>query len=398
MKLTELVALAVFRDDARVGTLRRTPRGSIFEYDTSSSSEPLAFGLATGQNTIETLGAGNVHPFFAGLLPEGFRLRALLKSVKTSEDDLFSLLAAAGGDCVGDIALCPEGEAPAQPPPIDFGHPEGLDFKRLLSESMARIGRRGDATLPGVQEKISASMVSLPVRGRGREGAFILKLNPSDKPLLVQCEAFFMRMAAGCGLAVAETRSVRDRSGNQGLLVRRFDRVIDAQGKLRKVHQEDACQFLGRYPADKYRLKNSELASGIERLASSPVVELTRYVELVAFSYLIGNGDLHGKNVSLLRSARAVTLTPAYDLLSTRPYGDRRMALEFEGRQDNLKRKHLLAFAARYGIREKFLVARIDGLLEVARPWLQQLDELGLPAKQHRQLGLMMKKRLADLS
>ena len=59
-----------------------------------------------------------------------------------------------------------------------------------------------------------------------------------------------------------------------------------------------------------------------------------------AYSYLIGNGDLHARNVSLLVQPNGrIVLAPAYDLLSTVPYGDRRLALKVEGRDDNVKRR-----------------------------------------------------------
>jgi hypothetical protein len=54
------------------------------------------------------------------------------------------------------------------------------------------------------------------------------------------------RFETAGGLATAETRLVFDRDGRSGLLVTRFDRRAG-----RRLHQEDACQLLDRYPADK---------------------------------------------------------------------------------------------------------------------------------------------------
>ena len=150
---------------------------------------------------------------------------------------------------------------------------------------------KSEPTLPGVQEKVSASTISFPLRLSGRSAA-ILKLNPKDKPRLVENEAFFMQMAKSCGLEVAPTRLVHDRFDRPGLVVERFDRLWRKDEKrLSRVHQEDACQFLDRYPADKYRLTCAEIAGALLQLCVAPLPELARFIELVAFSYLIANGD-----------------------------------------------------------------------------------------------------------
>lgn len=54
--------------------------------------------------------AGAAPPYFTGLLPEGRRLNALRRSVKTSVDDELSLLIAAGANPVGDVQIVGHGE------------------------------------------------------------------------------------------------------------------------------------------------------------------------------------------------------------------------------------------------------------------------------------------------
>lgn len=108
-----LEAVEVRRDVERVGTLRRTQQGSVFEYDdaylqslreSTSRRGDIAIHLPHVSRRFETVGV-NLHPFFAGLLPEGLRLRAVVNRVKTSEDDLLSLLIATGEDCIGDVSV-----------------------------------------------------------------------------------------------------------------------------------------------------------------------------------------------------------------------------------------------------------------------------------------------------
>jgi hypothetical protein len=70
-----------------------------------------AAGLPTTADPVPRRG-GALPAFFTGLLPEGRRLGALRRAVKTSADDELSLLLAVGGDAVGDVQVVPAGALP----------------------------------------------------------------------------------------------------------------------------------------------------------------------------------------------------------------------------------------------------------------------------------------------
>jgi serine/threonine-protein kinase HipA len=403
---TKPSSAVVLRGATVAGHLHRTSHGAVFEYEPKIRAAPhaawdrgIAYRLPYETARVETLGT-NVHPFFAGLLPEGLRLEALVRRVKTSRDDLLSLLVDAGADCVGDISVVRDADSPREvTPAVDTAVLSTLRFSDILEESLA--GKHGqEPTLPGVQEKVSAAMISLPLRAKSGSGAYILKLNPPKMPRLVENEHFFLQMARASGLEVARADLVHDRDGRAGLLVERFDRVASKGGGTTKVHQEDACQFLDRYPGDKYVLSYADIARGIGELGSAPVVEVAKYLRLVAFSYLAANGDLHAKNVSLrtLPDDGRVELTPAYDVLSSLPYGDRSMALSFDGRDDNLKRAGFVAFGERHGVRRAATEAILDELCEVAPEWIGRLEAIGLEPRKTADLGRVMRKRRGDLA
>lgn len=388
----------IYRNEVKVGELRRTPDGgAVFEYErdffAAHQGRPggIASHLPYAQRTIPAR-EGNLHPYFAGLLPEGLRLRALVARTKTSEDDQFSLLVAAGSDCVGDLfpvapgaSLEPLASAREEMAPLDT-----VVFTELFSRS---IESTVEPAIAGVQEKLSPSTISFPFATSGKR--WILKLNPPDKELLVENEHFFMGMAAECGLPVAKTRLVHDREGAAGLLIERFDRHRE-QRRWRGLHQEDACQFLNKYPGEKYRLHTGEIAQGLS-VCDSPLVERSRLLELVAFSYLIGNGDLHAKNISIGARRGSLQLTPAYDLLSSRPYEDLKLALKFEGRDDGLKRRDFLEFGKRFGVPASAVGAQLDRLRARAAPFIPRVKEIGFDTRPTKQLTELMKKRLADL-
>ena len=158
----------------------------------------------------------------------------------------------------------------------------------------------------------------------------------------------------------------------------------------------DACQLLDRYPADKYRLSTGDIAQALE-VCAAPVVDRARLLRLIAFSYLIGNGDLHGRNVSVVASADGLRLSPAYDLLSTFPYGDRVMALHLDGRDDNVKRRDLVAFAERYGVRPAATAGVLDEICDGSPAWIARIDEIGLDPRKTADLRRVMNKRLEDI-
>lgn len=370
----------VYRGDRLAGRISRTRHGAVFEYDARFEDE-VAFRLPRAAGRYETTGV-NLHTFFAGLLPEGLRLTTLVRHMKTSRDDLLSLLMAVGADCVGDVAVVPVGQRPRDAAPaLDPRRAAELSFDEVLQESL---GSTREAAIPGVQEKVSAAMISVPVRAGG---AFILKLNPPRVPRLVENEHFFMKAARACGLATAEVKLLHDRDGRSGLLVTRFDR-LDA-GKL---HQEDACQLLDLYPADKYRLSMRQVMEALE-VCSAPTIERLKLLRLVAYSYLIGNGDLHAKNISVRIIEGRVELTPAYDLLTTLPYGDAHMALKLDGRVARLGRRSFVALGERFGVPARAVEAMLDELLASLRPFHERLDEIGFEKRRTDALARALRSR-----
>lgn len=402
MNARAVATVDVYKNQQRIGELERTQHGARFSYAPAylagerDTPVAVAFALPPRADPYEVVGT-NLHPFFAGLLPEGLRLRALVRALKTSEDDLFSLLVASGADTIGDIAIAAPGTPPREHAPFaDTKQLAQASFAELLEASLRYDDGRGDVAIAGVQPKVSAAMISFPVRARDPRHAYILKLAPPEYPRLVENEAFFMGMAKTVGLEVARTRVVHDRTGQSALLVERFDRLPDKAGERTRLHQEDACQLLSLYPADKYRLTLADAARALE-VCSAPLAEQLKLLRMQAFCYVIANGDMHAKNVSVRVLGTRVALTPCYDLLSTLPYGDQRLALSMEGRDDRIKRVHFVAFGARVGIRPAAVEGMLDTLCKRVATWLPRLSEIGLETKRQTQLARVMEERLDAL-
>ena len=140
-------------------------------------------------------------------------------------------------------------------------------------------------------------------------------------------------------------------------------------------------------------------AEGLERMGESPIIEIRKLIELYLFSYLIGNGDLHAKNISLLQEEEGgrICFSPCYDLLSTLPYGDRTAALRIGAKDDNFTATDFIEFGEQFGIPEKAIRALISRLLERAHPWMSKVDEIGLAAKKTADLVRTFEQRRKKL-
>ena len=344
--LREITRADVYINDDLAGHLTREQGDNVsFDYiDNGHSTESpvrersVSWSLLRSREYPVVTTGGAVPAFFAGLLPEGVRLGVVTSSTKTSADDHLTLLLAIGADTIGNIRIFPTGVAPVRPLPL-FEPERDTDFQAVFAKMAARRGRpRG---FGGVQPKVSAGMLSTPAQTRS--GPAILKLNPVRYPNLVENEHFFMKMAAACGLRTATTSLLHDAHGRTALLVNRFDRVGP-----KRIAQEDACQIANVYPASKYRIKTeeaiTELAAACARGGGSKVTAVAELLKVVIFSWTIGNGDLHGKNLSIYNPDGIWQPTPAYDLLCTQPYAGWKdpMALNLYGRANRLTRTNFL--------------------------------------------------------
>ncbi len=353
--MTDLASLAgrdgdVYKQERPAATLTRTPEGVRFAYRRDyldAHGAPVATTLPLSEQPVVTPG-GAVPPYFAGLLPEGRRLTGLRRAVKTSADDELSLLLAVGRDPVGDVRVLPSGATPDAPPEPLVS--VARSFEEVTFRDLMEAAEIVDpVALAGVQDKASARMISLPVSRAGRR--FILKVDPPEYPLVVENEAFFIAAARRARIPAVRADVVHDATGRPGLLVERFDRVLDADGAPVSLAMEDAAQVLGRYPADKYLVTAEEVTSALSHLCAARVAAAREVFRQLCFAWLTGNGDVHAKNLSVLGTmAGEWHIAPAYDLPSTVPYGDATMALAMGGRRDGLSRRSLLAFAGAAGI------------------------------------------------
>jgi serine/threonine-protein kinase HipA len=320
---------------------------------------------------------GIVRPFIDGLLPEGESRKSIARDVGARADDTYGLIRELGRDCAGAIVVQPADE-PAPPTPTTVTA-EALtpdDVATLVSNLRSAplgAGGRVRISLAGVQEKLLLTRMPDGKWGRpvdGTPSTHILKPEIAAYPRTVENEAFCMRIAQNLGLDVAavETTEIAKR---KLIVVERFDRTVSSDGAVERIHQEDFCQATGVPPDTKYEEDGGPSLQRIAGILQSVAAadSLERFLQAVALNVLIGNGDAHAKNFSLLHHASgALTLTPLYDLICTLHYGDNRLSMYIDTvqRTDRVTAERIANEAVRWGMSRERAVSTINDILDRA--------------------------------
>jgi serine/threonine-protein kinase HipA len=328
--------------------------------------------------------AVEVRPFLAGLLPEDRVKEELARRVGVAADDYVGLLDAYGADCAGAVSVVAEGEAPASSP----GQVRWLS-KAELADAVAELPRaplgvgvdpRVRASLGGVQGKLlvvrSGDELGVPLDGA--PSTHILKPPAVDAsgerwPGIAWLEHWGLALLREAGVDAARSEMFALANGHDALLVERFDRHVDEGGAIVRLHQEDMCQALGVMPADKYQGPGRQvswrrIAEVLRRVASEPLVEQLALVDRMVASLVVGDADLHAKNVSLRLDPGRVALAPAYDVVPTVVYPDvsPSLALHVSGEVTltEVRRTSVEDEVVSWGIGSRLARRRVDEVLQ----------------------------------
>lgn len=302
-----------------------------------------------------------VRPFLDGLLPEGDARQAVARDVGGGRDDTYALIRALGRDCAGALVIQPEDGSPPPAPTTLTAEPltdaQVADLVANLRSAPLGVGGRVRISLAGVQEKLLLTRMPDGRWGRpvdGTPSTHILKPEIVRFPSTVENEAFCMRVAKYLGLPVANV-DITMLSGRKLIVVDRYDRVIHADGTVQRLHQEDFCQATGVSPDSKYQEDGGPSLTRVAEIlqAVAPASAVETLLRAVALNVLIGNGDAHAKNFSLLHDPiGALRFAPLYDLMSTLYYGDDRLAMYIDSIQKTRRvtTNRILNETARWGM------------------------------------------------
>jgi len=247
----------------------------------------------------------------------------------------------------------------------------------------------------GVQPKFTADLSSdgtalVPVEG----GRFIVKPQWKRKHL-PQNEHLSMCLARLLGVEAARCALLPQLDGMPVYVVKRFDRFDDDPSRGR--HQLDFCQLLDLPQDHKYDHAAIRCAEVIVENSVTAGDDLQKLFQLLVFSYWIGNGDLHLKNLSLLDWG-GYRLAPAYDIACSYVFGDEKMALYIRNRQKDIPRRDWLAFAPTCRLDEAKGAFVIDSMLARYDDCLAMIARSGLPQDHRPAYRRCLAKRRRALS
>jgi serine/threonine-protein kinase HipA len=326
--------------DEPVGTLSRNETGALaYRYQDAflqqANALPLSLSLPLQTSTYSDV---LVRPFFDNLLQErNDPLQALMAREGIARDDIASLLLHLGKDCAGAISVLPKGAPPIKVPG-DFAHdyqPQNAEnisaiIKSLHNENVFPAGAQDPSPLAGVQNKFALTILpdghySFPKIGSGAPTTHIIKVPQRNHSADAKHEGEALKLSRITEIETIDSE-VMTFDGIEVLLVKRFDRALDAEGRIIRIHQEDFAQALGlprelkyeRYGIEGRRFDAQAIARVLNETAE-PAISRSEFIGATFFDLLIGNTDAHAKNHALLYEGnRKPNLSPRYDLLPTR--------------------------------------------------------------------------------
>ena len=238
-----------------------------------------------------------------------------------------------------------------------FGTPTApaLDYTREEMDELAAQVIKSQTTLTGVQPKLSLNLDkhkdSQKLTIVGLWGGYIFKPQTERFAMLPENEDLTMHLAEIAKLKIVPHTLIRMKDGSIGYLTKRIDRTKKGE----KIAMEDMCQLTERQTEHKYRSSYEQIGKAIRKYSAVPQLDMVDFLELVYFSWLTGNNDMHLKNFSLYSPAGEPVLTPAYDLLSaaiSNPADDEELALNLNGKKKHIKDSDFVAAFKTCGVPE----------------------------------------------
>ena len=266
------------------------------------------------------------------------------------------------------------------------------DLGQLAKEVIQR-----QTAVTGVQAKLSLHITNSKKEGTNRRftivglwGGYIIKPPAAVFPQLPEVEDVTMHLAQIAKIKTAPHSLIRLQSGNLAYITKRIDRT-----KKGKLAMEDMCQLTERLTEEKYRGSYEQIAKTIQKYSATPGLDVVNFFELVLFSFLTGNADMHLKNFSLLEQpGLGMTLAPAYDLLNTvlvNPSDEEEMALTLNGRKKKLKKQDFVAAMNALQIAEKQQANIFNKMTKALPKWVEMIERsfMSEPFKQQYRAILM---------
>lgn len=264
----------------------------------------------------------------------------------------------------------------------------------IIRESALRATRM---SLGGSQPKVSVYADSGELKLSYDLGDLILKPSPPQHEYVSENEHFIMNLARVYGFSVPPFCLVRLADRSYAFLIKRFDRVIKRKS-ITKIHIEDMASVLSKPADSKYNGSYSEIGEAIKKHVRDSGLELITLLDLVIFSYCLGNNDLHLKNISIIDKESHYELSPIYDVLcSARYYSSAPelaldLAPEYFGGlslEGYYTAKDFLYLGTQLGLDKKVVLSRIKRIVSFQDRFIKMLQASFLNKEEQERLKVI---------
>lgn len=252
-----------------------------------------------------------------------------------------------------------------------------LEYRREELDALAAQVIQAQTSLTGVQPKLSLNLHKHEGSNRltivGLWGDFIFKPQTDAYPELPENEDLTMHLAEAARIKVVPHSLIHLADGSLGYITRRIDRTKKGE----KIDMEDMCQLTLHPTEYKYKSSCEQIAKAIAAYSSTPRLDLVNFMQVLLFSFVTGNNDMHLKNFSLYRPKALYQLSPAYDLLNVaiaNPKDKEEMALSINGKKVQIKLADFLKASDTMGIEQRVTLGLINGLRDAMPAWIDLIN------------------------
>ncbi|GMU85173.1 MAG: hypothetical protein AMXMBFR48_04150 [Ignavibacteriales bacterium] len=263
---------------------------------------------------------------------------------------------------------------------------------------------RSSISVTGVQPKLSLDIANERKNQPSKRftivglwGQYILKPPTPRYPQLPETEDLTMHLAEIAGMPVVPHSLIRLASGSLAYITRRIDRI-----KGTKLHMEDMCQITGKLTEEKYHGSYEQVAKAILQYSSFPLLDAIALCEVLLFSFITGNADMHLKNFSLIKTRPdEYRLAPAYDLVSTtlvNPADKEELALTLNGRKNKITKEDFIRFFERLALEPQQQERLFSQMQKSADGWVAFIRQSFLTGEFQESFIAIIRERMRRLS
>ena len=285
-----------------------------------------------------------------------------------------------------------------------FGTKEvpSMPYDHTQIRQIAKAVIRTRTAVPGVQAKLSLDIQK--VEGEierftivGLQGRYILKPQTEKYAELPENEDLTMHLAEQAGISVVPHCLARFADGRLVYLTKRIDRTK----KSEKIVMEDLCQLSEQLTEKKYRGSYEKISKVIKQYSAAPMLDVVNFWQVVMFSWIVGNSDMHLKNFSLYVPKGEYVLSPAYDMLNTlivMPEDKEELALSLNGKKSKITWRDFTQAMTGSGVPEKVQETIRTQFMKVQTRWEETIRSSFLSEEMQDSYIAMINERLGRLS